>query len=159
MATTSITQAVITKYEALTATNFPSATRPRIDFGEAPQTVSGSSLVPPYVTLQDLGRERKPADFEGNTFVTTRFAFEVWANTLEDVDTIVAAIQRNGGTAGQGLGFDYGTLTGFASSSGKTSHQILPVSEPRKLTDRVDKNGARVHGSIVEYKVTVLESA
>jgi hypothetical protein len=159
VATTSITQAVISMYEALTAANFPSATVPRIDFGEAPQNVSGVALVPPYVTLQDLGRERKPADFEGNTFVTTRFVFEVWANTLDDVDTIVAAIQRNGGTAGQGLGFDYGTLTGFTTASGKTGHQILPVTEPRKLTDRVDKNGQRIHGSALEYKVTVLESA
>ena len=159
MATTSITQAAIDKYELLDAANFPNATRPRIDFGEAPQTVAGDSHDPPYVTLQDLGRERKPLDFEGNTIVTTRFSFEVWANTLADVDTIVAAIQRNGGTAGQGLGFDYGTLTTFSNTSNKSSHQILPVSEPRNLTDRVDRNGQRMHGAVVEYRVAVIEKA
>jgi hypothetical protein len=159
VATDSTTQAMIDKYELLTASGFPSASRPRIDFGSAPQTVSGVALVPPYVTLQDLGRERKVIDMERNVFVTARFVFEVWANTLEDVDTIVTAIQLNGGTVGQGLGFDNGTLDTFSGFSVKSSHQIIPVSEPRKLTDRVDKSGARMHGSALEYKVTVLERA
>jgi len=120
--------------------------------------VSGVALVPPYVTLQDVTREVKPADFERNAFVTTTFKLEVWANTLADVDTIVNAVRYNGGTVGQGLGFDYGTLT-FTGSPTRSTVQIIPVSEPRKLTDRVDKNGQRMHGAELTHKVTVMEAA
>lgn len=157
MPTTSITQAVITKYEALTAANFPSSTVCRIDFGESPQLSAGLQLRPPYVVLQDAAREVKPLDFERNTLVTTKFAFEVYAATLADVDSIVSAIRLNGGTVGQGLGFDYGTLSDL--SSPKSTHQILPTAEPRQLAPRLDKDGQRIHGARLEYRVTVLETS
>ena len=157
MPTTSITQALITKYEGLTAGNFPNSSRPRIDFGSAATIVSGVALRPPYVRLLDNGREVKPIDFERNTLVTTRFVFEVVANTLADVDTIVTAIRLNGGTVGQGLGFDHGTLSDL--SSPKSAYQIWPVGEPRYLAPEADKDGNRVHGARLEYRVVVLESA
>jgi hypothetical protein len=156
MATTSITRAVIDKFEGLTASNFPSGSRPRIDFGEAPYTVSGSAHEPPYVVLIDLGRETRPADFERNTFVTASFALEIFAVSLADVDAITEAVRFNGGGVGDGSGFDYGSLdlTGVRST-----HQIIPTAEPRSLSDRVDKSGNRVHGCRLEYRVTVLERA
>lgn len=156
MATTSIIAAVITKYEALTAAGFPGAARPRIDFGKAPQLVGGLPLRPPYVVLRDLGAPRTVLDFERNSLATPRFAFEVRANTLADVDAIVTAVRLNGGTVGQGLGFDFGTLSDLASP--KSTHQILPAAEPRTL-EPLDKDGVRVHGARLEYAVSVLESA
>lgn len=157
MATPSITLAVIEKYEALTAANFPNSTRPRIDFGEPPHTVDGATNDPPYVNLLDLGRTVTRADFEGSNFVTTQFQLEVFARDLGDVDQIVNAIRFNGGTVGQGLGFDNGTLGTLDQP--RSTHQILPVSEPRRLADRVDKAGARMHGCALAYRVTVLERA
>ncbi len=152
MATTST---VVSKYEALTAANFPSAAVPRIDFGGVVQVAAAVQLRPPYVRLLDGGREVKPLDFERNNLVTTKFVFEVIAVSLADVDTIVTAIRLNGGTGGQGLGFDYGTLTDL--SPPKATHQILPASEPRYLDPHTDVNGNRVHGARLEYKVAVLE--
>lgn len=158
MPTTSITAAAVTKYEALTAANFPSATRPRIDFGGVVQVATGTTQIrPPYVRLTDAGRQVKPIDFERNAFVTVDFVFEVWAASLADVDTIVTAIRLNGGTVGQGLGFDYGTLSDL--SSPKSTHQIVPTSEPRYLDPATDRDGNRIHGSRLQYRVTVLESA
>lgn len=157
MPTTSITAAVITKFEALTAANFPSSTVPRIDFGRAAQVVASVALVPPYVRLLDAGRTVQQLDFERNALVTVRFVFEVIAVSAADVDTIVTAIRLNGGTVGQGLGFDYGTLSDL--SSPKSTYRIVPVSEPRYLADVLDKDGARVHGCRLEYAVSVLESA
>lgn len=156
MATTSITSAVISKYEALTAANFPSSSRPRIDFAQSPQATATAQTRVPFVVLQDLGRTVVPADFERNNFVTAQFAFDVWAATLADVDTTVTAIRLNGGTVGAGSGFDYGTLSDLTSP--KSTHQILPTAEPRYLGGH-DYNGQRVHGARLEYKVTVLESS
>lgn len=157
MPTTSVTAAAVTKYEALTAANFPSSTVPRIDFESAAQVVSSAQKRVPYVVLKDNGRTTKVIDFERNNLVTHRFTFDVWANTLADVDTIVAAIRWNGGTVGQGLGFDHGTLSDL--SSPKSTHQILPVGEPRSLGERLDKDDNRVHGARLEYAIAVLESS
>ena len=157
MSTTSITQAVIDKYEALTASNFPGSSRPRIDFGSAAQVVSGVQLRPPYVTLKDEGREVKVLDFEGNKLVTTQFSLEVYAATAADVDTVVTAIRLNGGTVAQGLGFDLGSLSTLTTP--KSTHQILPTAEPRFLAPQTDRDGNRIHGAKLSYKVCVLESA
>lgn len=157
MATTSITLSVVEKYEALTAANFPSSTVPRIDFGSMAQVVSSTQVTRPTVRLLDNGREVKPVDFERNSVVTTRFAFEVWARSLGDVDTIVNAIRLNGGTIGSGSGFDYGTLSTLTSP--KSTHQIVPASEPRTLAPSLDADGQRVHGALLEYAVEVLERA
>jgi len=147
----------VQKYEALNALIFPSETVPRIDFGSMAQVVSATQVVRPYVRLLDEGREVKPLDFERNTLVTTRFTFEVWARNLGDVDTVVSAIRLNGGTVGQGLGFDYGTLS--ALSSPKSTHQIVPAAEPRFLDPALDADGQRVHGARLEYSVAVLEAS
>lgn len=157
MATTNISLAVVQKYEALTATNFPGSAVPRIDFGSMAQVVSAVQVTRPYVRLLDEGREVKVLDFERNALVTTRFAFEVWALDDGDVELIVKAIRLNGGTVGQGLGFDHGALS--ALSSPKSTHQILPAEEPRFLAPSLDADGARVHGAKLGYKVAVLESA
>jgi hypothetical protein len=157
VATTSITLAVEQKYEALTASNFPSSTVPRIDFGSMAQVVSSSQVRQPHVRLLDNGREVKVLDFERNALVVTRFAFEVWAASLGDVDTIVTAIRLNGGSVGAGSGFDYGTLSDL--SSPKSTHRIVPRGEPRKLADQRDMDGVRVHGAELEYEVEVLERA
>jgi hypothetical protein len=155
MPTTSITAAVVTKYESLTAANFPGASRPRIDFGSAAQVVSGLQLRPPFVVLKDNGREVKILDFERNNLQIVRFGFEVFAASAGDVDTIVSAIRLNGGLVGAGSGFDYGTLSDLTSP--RSTHQIIPTAEPRLLSSYLDKDGVRIHGATLQYQVTVLE--
>lgn len=157
MPTTNVTAAVISRYEALTASNFPSSTRPRIDFGDAAQVASGTQIRPPYVVLRDEGRDVKVLDFERNNLTTVKFAFEVYAASLDDVNTTVAAIRWNGGTVGAGSGFDHGTLSDLTSP--KSTHQILPTAAPELLTERLDKDGVRVHGAVLRYAVAVLESS
>jgi hypothetical protein len=155
MPTTSVTAAVITKYESLTAANFPGSSRPRIDFGSAAQVVSGLQLRPPFVVLKDNGREVKILDFERNNLQIVRFVFEVYAASAGDVDTIVSAIRLNGGGVGAGSGFDYGTLSDLTSP--RSTHQIIPTAEPRLLSSYLDKDGVRIHGATLQYQVTVLE--
>lgn len=157
MSTTSITQAVIDKYESLTAANFPSGSRPRIDYGLAAQVVLSVQERPPFTVLRDVTRRVKIIDFERNALVNYELELRVYAGTLADVDTIVTAIRLNGGTVGQGLGFDYGTLSTLGTP--KSTHQIIPLAEPRKLEDLQDNTGARIHGCSLSYRVAVLEAA
>lgn len=155
MATANLIQCMIDKYEALTAANFPSSSRPRIDFVEPPHIVSSAAHDPPYVAIEDIGRTIKPLDFERNNIIDARFRFRVFAREMADVDHIVNAIRFNGGTVGAGSGFDYGTLSTLDTP--KFNHQIIPVAEPRRLSDRVDKDGQRMHAAELDYKVLLLE--
>jgi hypothetical protein len=158
VATTSIQKAVKDKFDGLDASNFPSATAPGFYFGSAPQTdAAGTQLRPPYVVYTESDRGVKPLDFERNNLVTVTFTFELVANTLADVDATANAIRWNGGGVGDGWGFDYGTVAGL--SAPRSSHQILPVGEPRRAEPTTDRNGARVHVALLTYRVTVLESA
>lgn len=158
MASTSIQNEVLAKYDGLTAANFPSASRPAIYFDEAPPVDgAGVQVRPPYVLCHTPTHQVKPLDFERNNIVTVQLIFEVFVGLLADLDTTVTAIRWNGGTVGQGLGFDYGTITTL--SAPRSTLQIVPVGEPRRLADRLDKDGKRVHGARVEWRLTVLESS
>lgn len=156
MASTSITNEIKAKYDALTAANFPSAARPALYFGSAAQVVGGLQVRPPYVVFTE-SRQLRPLDFERNNIVTVQLILDVYANSLGDVDTTVNAIRWNGGTVGQGLGFDYGTISGL--SAPRSTLQIVPVGEPRRLEGQLDKDGNRVHAARLEYRVTILESS
>lgn len=158
MATLSITAAVKTKYEALTAANFPSAARPPVFFGSAAQTTAlGAQQRPPYVVFTEKAHPLNILDFERNALHVVQLACEVFAASMADVDTIVACIRLNGGTVGQGLGFDYGTLADLTAP--RSTHQIVPTAEPRLLAPQFDKDGNRIHGCRLEFKVSVLELA
>lgn len=157
MPTTNIPLAYIQKFNALTAANFPSATVPRIDFLDPAQVVSGQQLRPPFAELAEISRDIKPADFERNNFVTVVYELRFWYADEGDLSTAETAIRFNGGTVGQGLGFDYGVLSNLTSPT--STHQILPVSDPRSLGERLDRTGARMHGCALRHKITVLESA
>ena len=160
VATTSLTSAVKTKYEALTAALFPSSSRPAIYFDEPPATDSaGAQVRPPYVVFSTQTQETKPLDFERNNLVTIRLILEAFATTLANVDTVVSAVRFNAalgaGVVGVGAGFDYGSLSDLTTP--RSTLQIVPVGEPRRLADRLDKDGARVHAARMEWKLTVLE--
>ena len=158
MSTLSIDAAVKSRYEALTAANFAGGVVPPMYFGMAAVTTStGAAQRVPYVTFSEDAHPVTILDFERNALHVVTFVLDVYANTLADVDAAVLAIRLNGGTVGQGLGFDYGALTDLTSP--RSTHQIIPVAEPRRLENALDFSGARCHAARLTYRVSVLESA
>jgi hypothetical protein len=123
VATTSIIAAVMTKYDGLTASNFPSSALPPIYLDDPPLLDGGSQVRPPYVVLRDNGQVPQ-YEFERTTLEVCDFALEVYYPTpdsggpLANVDTAATAIKRNGGAVGAGSGFDYGTLSDLVSPRG-----------------------------------------
>lgn len=159
VATTSIIAAVMTKFDALTAGGFPSSTVPPIYLDEPP-VVDGTQIRPPYVVLRDNG-QTPVTEFERTTIEGCEFTMEVYYPTaatngpLADVDTAVNAIKRNGGTVGQGLGFDYGTLTDLTTP--RSTHVIRRVKERRAYAG-FHFDGKRVYVCYLDYRVEVKES-
>jgi hypothetical protein len=157
MATTSIISAVISKFEALTASGFPSSSRPPIYLDQAPLTDSAGAQENAsggYVILRDNGQVPS-GEFERTTFETCDFQMEVYYASLADVDTAVLAIKRNGGAVGAGSGFDFGTLSDL--SSPRSTHEIRRTRETRRLAG-LSLAGARTYVCTLEYRVTVKES-
>lgn len=156
MPTTSVIQAVITKYGTLTAANFPSSTRPPIYLDEAPAVdSSGVQERPGYVVLRDLGLVPNYLGFERHTAEVNEFEMEVIYESLADIDTAVSAIKLNGGTRDQAQGFDLGTLSDLVSP--RSTHQVLRTREVRRFVG-VSLAGARVHSCTLSYRVTVQEN-
>ena len=156
MPTTSITAAVKAKLDGLAASNFPGAARPPLYFGQAAQaTGAGSQQRLPWVVFTEGGRTFAPLDFERNGVLVVDLELDVYGETLADVDAAVDAIRWNGGAVGAGQGFDYGDLTDLAAP--RSTHQIVPTAEPRRLEGALDVEGNRVHASRLSYRVTVLE--
>jgi hypothetical protein len=153
VATTSVIAAAMTKFDALTAANFPSASRPEIYLDAAP-VVDGSQVRPPYVVIRDGGMV-PGYEFERTTLEVCEFTLEVYYASLADVDTAVTAIKRNGGAVGAGSGFDYGTLSDLTSP--RSTHEIRRTKETRFLAG-IDLSGNRIHACRLEYRVTVKES-
>ena len=160
MPTQSIIDAVLTKFDALTAANFPNSTRPTIYFDRAPLVKSDGSQLhvtsEGYVVLKDQGQRVVSFGFERQTNEVASFVFEVYYPDLGDVDTAVLAIKRNGGTAAQGNGFDFGTLSDLASPRG--TFETIREEEIRSQ-EPMGRNGALVHVCRMTYRVAVLEAA
>lgn len=160
MATTSIIAAVMTKYDGLTAANFPDATVPPIYLDDPPLVDGAAQVRPPYVALRDNGQVPQ-YEFERTTLEVCDFALEVYYPTpssggpLANVDAAVTAIKRNGGAVGAGSGFDYGTLADLTSP--RSTHEIRRVRETRRSAG-FSHEGRRVYVCILEYRVTVKES-
>lgn len=156
MATGSVIAAVMSKFDALTAANFPGASRPSIYLDEAPQ-VDGTQVRPPYVVLRDRGTTPAEADFERHTLEVTEFTLEIYYAALADCDTAAQAVKLNGGTRAQAQGFDYGTLSDLSLLS-RSTHSVVRTAERRRFAG-VSLSGARTHAVELDYRVTVKESS
>jgi hypothetical protein len=144
----SVVAAALTKYDSLTAANFPSSTRPPVYFDEAPVTDgAGAQLRPPYVVLKDSGRTPDVLSDYGGT-EDGAFTLEVYAASLADVDTIVHAIKWNGQNPGQASGFDCGTLP--ALTAPYSLMHLLRTGEQRFVAG-IDQNGRRMHCCRLTY--------
>ena len=160
MATQSIIAAAITKFAALTAANFPGSTRPPLYFDDAPVVTAAGAQVQPtaagYCVLKDDGQDVLSLGFERQTNEAAHFVIEVYYPSLGDVDTAVLAVKRNGGTAAQALGFDFGTLSDLASPRG--TFEIVREREQRAHAG-LGKTGVPVHVCRISYRVVVQEAA
>ena len=156
MPTTSVISAVMSKWNALTAANFPGSAVPALYLDEAPPVASGSQERTPYAVLRDKGQAPVYAEFERTTLEVCEFEIEVFYTSMADMDTAVAAVKLNGGTRDQAQGFDFGDLSDL--SSPRSTHQILRTRETRRFSG-VNLSGARIHSCTLEYRVTVKESS
>jgi hypothetical protein len=93
--------------------------------------------------------------FGQKVFEITDLTWEVYAETLADVDTIVLAIRYNGGAVGSGSGFDFGSFSTLVSAL--KNHSIKFVSEQREQVGE-QQTGALVHVCHLKHRVTLLRN-
>jgi len=145
----SVISAAMTKFDALTAGNFPSAAVPDIYLDEAP-AVDGSQKYPPYAVIRDEGTEPEN-HFEQVVIETTRFTLTLYYASLADADAAALAVKYNGGSNTAGSGFDFGTLTvptGY-------SFEVLLRTRERRFFAGYGKQGQRVHAVELSYEARV----
>lgn len=143
----SVIAASMTRYDSIKST-FGS---PPIFFDEAPQTFNGVQLRPPYVVLRDGGLTPS-FEFELQALEASTLTFEVYAETLAGVDTIVEGIKYAGVAITAGAGFDAGSLPSLAT--GRRSVRLFRTRETRFLAGQ-SLTGVYVHGCRLEYAVTL----
>jgi hypothetical protein len=147
----SVISAAKTKFAALTAANFPSAAVPAVYLDEPPQASAGSQIRPPYAVLRDGGES--PANvFEQSVIETTTFTLTLYYGTLLLADAAALAVRRNGGTAQQKLGFDFGTLSGLPT--GFTLKSLVRTGS-RRYYAGVAQDVGRVYAVELTYEATV----
>ncbi len=139
------------KFDALAAAGFPSATRPKLYLDDAPLVQTGAQVRPPFAILVDEG-EAPENVFDEAVVETTRFKLTLYYADLGDADTAALAVRRNGGTAQQAQGFDFGTLTGLPA--GFTSMSLLRTASRRYLAAN-GQDGGRVYAVELSYTATV----
>lgn len=154
MPTTSAIYAVMLKYDALTAANFPSASRPTIYLDEAP-LYDGGQKHPPYTILRDNGQTPTQLDFERTSLEECDFTIEVYYTSLADVGTAINAIRLNGGTPGQGLGFDYGSLPDLTTP--RSSYKIERGTIRHRLSG-YGLDGKPIYVGSIDYRITIQET-
>jgi hypothetical protein len=141
----------MTKFDALTAANFPAAAVPDVYLDEAPAVDGGSQKRPPFAVIADEGES--PENVFGQVVVeTTRFKVTLYYNSLADADEAALAVRRNGGTAQQAQGFDFGTLSGLPS--GFTLKSLVRTGS-RRFFAGYDRDAKRVHAVELSYTATV----
>jgi hypothetical protein len=146
MPTQSIIAAIQTKWDALTASGFPSSTIPPLYFEEAP-VVNGSGVqVHPttagYAVLKDNGHSVKSMAFGVVAKEVASLEFEIYYPSLGDCLTAALAVQLNGSTEAAHLGFDYGSLP--ALSTPLVLLAIIPRSSQGGFAG-MGKTGVPVH--------------
>lgn len=150
----SIIAAVMAKWDALDAANFPSGSRPAIYLDEAVQA-DGTQVRPPYAILRDKGLVPEQLGFERQTLEVNEFELEIYYASLADCDTAAEAVKLDGGTRAQGNGFDFGTVT---LAPPRSSFQILRTRETRRFAG-LNLSNVRTYVVTLEYKVTPLDAS
>lgn len=113
MATTSITAAVLAKYDALTAALFPGGVRPGRAFDEMPSVDGAGNQISAesgYVVIKGISGPSQPLAFGRVTNESLEIVWEIYYPDLGDALKSASAIRFNGGSPHLKQGFDGGTL-------------------------------------------------
>lgn len=148
----SVISAAMTKFDGLTAANFPSSTVPDVYLDEAPPVADGAQKYTPYAVISDDGTE--PENHFGQSVIErTRFRVTLYYASLADADAAALAVKYNGdATHTAQTGFDFGTLSGLPS--GFTFKSLVRTRERRYFAGYA-KAGGRVHAVELTYEATV----
>lgn len=146
----SVISAAMTKFDALTASNFPSSAVPAVYLDEAP-VADGSQVYPPYAVIRDEG-ESPENHFDQSVIETSRFTITLYYASLADADSAALAVRFNGGTPQQKSGFDFGTLTGLPT--GFTIKSLVRTGS-RRFYAGIGKAGQRIHAVELSYTAQV----
>lgn len=147
----SVIGAAKAKFKALAGANFPAGAVPPVYLDEPPQAGSGGPINPPYAVLVDDGEH--PANAFGEAVLElTRFRLTLYYSDLGDADAAALAVRRNGGTAQQKLGFDFGALTGLPAG---WELRGLVRTGSRRYYAGVDQNVKRVYAVELSYEAQV----
>jgi hypothetical protein len=98
------------------------------------------------------GGESPANVFEQSVIETTTFTLTLYYGTLADADLAALAVRRNGGTAQQKLGFDFGTLSGLPT--GFTLKSLVRTGS-RRYYAGVAQDVGRVYAVELTYEATV----
>lgn len=147
----SVVSAVIDKFNALTAANFPGASRPPIYLDDAPPTDgSGDQKRVPYAVLTDGGVTPGLVFDSGPITESGSFTLTLYyggATPLAHADAAAEAVKYNGGTLQARAGFDLGSLT---LPAGYTKLALIRTGE-RRFYAGVGRAGERVHAVELTY--------
>jgi hypothetical protein len=147
----SVISAAMTKFDGLTAANFPSSTVPDIYLDESPVVDGGAQKYVPYAVITDEG-ESPENHFGQSVIETSRFKVTLYYPSLADADAAALAVRLNGGTPQQQQGFDFGTLTGLPAGF---AFKSLVRTGSRRFFAGYAKAGGRVHAVELSYEATV----
>lgn len=142
----SLLGAIQTKYDALAAAAFPSATIPPRFEKTAPEIWNDVQLYPPYVLLF-LSAGNDLLTFESDDIEETRLVIVAYAPLQDTADLIIKAIRFNGQNKAQLAGFDCGGLPALTEG---TLLSMLPTRSP--VPDEAPGRGKQ---GVMQYKTTM----
>ncbi len=151
----SVIAAVMAKYGALNASNFPGDVLPPIFLDEAPQQTGASAQQrPPYTIIRDGGGEDQ-WDTEVNAVTPGTFTLEVYyssADAVGDCDTAMNAILWNGANPNQiqGIGFMTLDLTPPLYGMG---YAVVPTTDQHNYAG-LDYAGQRTYKLAHDFRAT-----
>lgn len=147
----SLMPAIQSKYESLTAANFPGASRPQEFEDRAPEIWNGTQLYPPYVLFQ-LISTNDLLTFESDSIEEYRLVVTAFAATQDDADAIMHAIRFNGAAPSALSGFDAGTLPGLTVV---TLLAMTPRRPPQPNQAGKGREGTLIFKTVMEYDISV----
>lgn len=145
--------AVMTKFDALTASAFPGSSRPSIYLDDAPLVDSSTQVRPPYV-IATLEPGEAELTFESEMTEVTNLTLTAYYSSAGDLDTALSAIRFNGQSTSLNAGFDNGTLPAL------TDGTLLTILLQRPPSKRVSgyRDSKPVHMGELRYEITVERS-
>lgn len=142
---------LMTKYDSLSAANFPGSSRPPAFEEPVPDEYNGAALYVPYVTLA-VEAAGTALTFEYAGVAAFKVTVTAYAYSQADTDATIAAVRYNGAAAASASGFDLGSLAAF--DDGRLL-ALRPDGPPRPGFAGWGKDAKRVHTTTMTYTADV----